>query len=195
MVAMVVLLLFGLGAYLTFERLRPPPASALTMQPTPDLLVAIHDVARLETTELHLEKVIDLTDRQSRFFGLVEATDAILLVAVGDVTIGIDLSKVAESDISFDPQTRAARVRLPEPQILSSRLDEKSSYVYTRSTSLLARRNEQLESRARQEAIAAIERAAREADVMGRAKEQAERQLRSLITGVGASRVDFAWHG
>ena len=52
------------------------------------ILMAVKDLARLETNELHLEKVIDLTDKQSRFFGLVDTTDAILLIAAGDVDRG-----------------------------------------------------------------------------------------------------------
>src|SRR5262245_52972291 len=159
-----------------------PPPGVVTVRPSASLLVAIRDLARLETTELHIEKVIDLSDRQSRLFGLVEATDAMLLVAAGDVTIGIDLAKIGDNDVSMDPQSGVASLRLPSPEILSSRLDEKGTYVYTRSTDVLAKRNENLETRARQEALAAIEKAAREADMTARAKQQAERSLRALVT-------------
>lgn len=171
-----------------------PPASVIAARPTPALIVAVRDLARLETTELHVEKVLDLTDKQSHFFGLIQATDAMLLVAAGDVTIGIDLAKLGDGDVTMDPSTHVASMRLPAPEILSTRLDERSTYVYTRSTDLLARRNEQLESRARQEAVAALEKAAREAGVTTRAKAQAERQLTGLATGLGASRVEFTWH-
>src|SRR5262249_51799669 len=146
-------LVFVLGALLVWSFVRPASGSVVTVKPTPNLLVAIRDVAKLETTELHMEKVIDLTDRQSRFFGLIEANDAILLVASGDVVLGVDLSKVSESDVTLDAKSEAARVRLPSPEVLSTRLDEKGTYVYTRSTDLLAKRNEHLEARARQEAI------------------------------------------
>ena len=172
----------------------PPPTSVVTVRPSASLLVAIRDMARLETTELHIEKVIDLSDKQSRLFGLIEAQDALILVAAGDVTIGIDLAKLGDDDVSMDPKSGVATMRLPSPEVLSSRLDEKGTYVYTRSTDVLAKRNENLESRARQEALAAIERAARETDMTGRAKAQAERQLRSLATQLGAKRVDISWH-
>jgi hypothetical protein len=192
-IALLAALVVLLGGYALYEKLRPPPASIVTVKPSPNLLLAIRDISRLETTELHFEKVIDLTDKQSRFYGLVEGTDAILLVAVGRVTIGVDLSKVTADDISFDPESKAARLRLPAPEILSSSLDEKKTYVYTRDTSLLAKRNESLETRARQEAVAAIEKAAREADVTSRAKAQAEKQLTLLVTELGASRVEISW--
>ncbi len=42
------------------------------VRPTPSVITAVRDLARLETAEVHVEKVVDLTDRQSRFFGLIE---------------------------------------------------------------------------------------------------------------------------
>ena len=66
---------------------------------------------------MHMEKVIDLTDKQSRLFGLVETTDAILLVASGDVTVGVDLAKIKDEDVMVDAATGNARLVLPEPEI------------------------------------------------------------------------------
>ncbi|WP_437671297.1 DUF4230 domain-containing protein [Sorangium sp. So ce131] len=184
----------GVGAVVVAPRLRgPAPASAVVVRPSPAVLIGIRDLARLETTEVHVEKVVDLADRQSRLFGLVQATDAMLLVAVGHVTIGVDLSRLAEDDIEMDPETGVARLTLPAPEVFSTRLDEDETYVYTRTTSLLARRNEQLEARARKEATAAIEKAALEGNVMARARAQAERQITALATQLGAKRVEIRW--
>ena len=182
-----------LGAMYFLADPPPPPSSVITVKPTGTLLTAIKDLARLETTELHLEKVIDLSDQQNRLFGLVQTSDAILLVAAGDVVIGVDLGKLQDGDVTFEEATGTARMRLPQPEVLSSRLDEKGTYVYTRKTDLLAKRNEALETRARQEALAAIEKAAAEAEVMGRARQQAERQLRTLATQLGAKQVEIGW--
>ena len=137
--------------------------------------------------------MIDLTDKQSRFFGLIDATDALLLVAAGDDVIGVDLSKVQDVDINTDPTTQVATIQLPAPEIFSTRLDEKRTAVYTRTTSTLAERNEQLETRARQEAVSAIEDAAKTSDFADRAKKQAERELRSLALALGAKDVRFIW--
>jgi hypothetical protein len=137
--------------------------------------------------------VIDLTDKQSRFFGLIDATDALLLVAAGDVTMGVDLGKVGDGDVTTDPATQVATITLPQPEIFSTRLDEKRTYVYTRATSTLAERNEQLETRARQEAVSAIEEAAKNSDSADRAKKQAERELKSLALALGAKDVRFVW--
>ena len=61
-------------------------------------------------------------------------------------------------------------------------------------TGVLAERNEQLESRARKEAVLAIEKAARETDVLERAKRQAERQLGVLLEKLGVRRAEIQWH-
>ena len=192
----LLLLVTGTLAYLVTSHPQDGGAAGggkITVRPSATLLTAVRDVARLETTEVQVEKVIDLTDTQSRFFGLIETSDAILLVAAGDATIGVDLSKLRDDDVDFDPKTRVATFRLPAPEVLPSRLDEQRTYVYTRSTSLLARRNEHLETRARQEAIAAIEKAARDDELTRRAKAQAERELRSLATALGAADVQIVW--
>lgn len=184
----------GAGAAVLTTRLTAPASEpAPVVRPTPTIVTAIRDLARLETAEVHVEKVVDLTDRQSRFFGLVQAEDALLLVAAGRATLGVDLSKVGESDISLDPETGVARMVLPEPELFSARLDEQSTYVYTRTTDLFARRNEALEARARQEAIRAIERAAVDGDALPRARAQAERQLTALATHLGAKRAEILW--
>jgi len=192
-VGLLALLGVGLFGYMLIQRLDGRAAARETLHSTPSILMSVRDVARLETTELHVEKVIDLADNQSRLFGLIDATDAILLVAAGDVTIGIDLGKVKDEDLAIDPGSGTAKLTLPEPEILSTRLDEQHTYVYKRTTGLLAHRNEGLESHARQEAVKAIEAAVRDMDVMQRAKRQAERQLGALLQGLGAKGARIEW--
>jgi hypothetical protein len=170
-----------------------PPDHVITERPTPSLLIAIREVSKLETAEVHVEKVVDLTDSQSSFFGLVEAKDALLLVAVGRATVGVDLAKMRDEDVTFDPMTSTARINLPEPDVLSAMLDEDATHVFARSTDLLARRNEQLEGSARRQAQRAIEAAARAPDVTRRARAQAERQLTALAKALGAKHVEITF--
>jgi len=193
MFLLLAVCMVGTAAYFASNYLFPKSASTLSVRPSAALLVAVQDLSRLETTELHMEKVIDLTDTQSHFFGLIEGTDAILLVATGDISIGVDLSKLHDEDVTLDPKTKIATLHLPAPEIFAVHLDEKKTYVYRRETSLIAERNEQLETRARQQAVDALETAARETDVMGRAKQQAERELRTLASALGASGVLVVW--
>jgi hypothetical protein len=191
-VAWVALLAAVMLAYFSRER-GPAGAPSTVLRPTGTILMAVRDLARLETNELHMEKVVDLTDKQSRLFGLIDASDAILLVAAGDVTIGIDLTKLGEGDVSVDRDTKTARLTLPAPEILSVRLDEEHTYVYKRSTTLFADRNEHLESKARQEAVRSIEEAARDSSVMEKARKQAERELTDLLEKFGITHTTVGW--
>ncbi len=172
----------------------PPASSSVVVEkPSPTLLVAVRDLARLETNQMHYEKVIDLTDKQSHFFGLVEASDAILLVASGDVTMGIDLAKVQAADIQFDADAGVATMTLPPPEIFSTSLDEKHTYVFQRKTDTLAERNEALESKARLAAVQTLADAAKTPQATDQAKKQAERELRALATALGAKQINFIW--
>src|SRR5207253_6452014 len=65
--------------------------SRIDVRPTPNVLVAVRDLSRLESATYHMERVVEMTDEQSKLFGLVKTRDSLLLVAVGDVTAGIDL--------------------------------------------------------------------------------------------------------
>src|SRR5688572_13058021 len=70
-----------------------------TVRATPSVVVAVRDLARLEGAEFRIDRVVSLTDKQDRFFGLVHAKDAILLVASGAVVAGTDLSGLADGDV------------------------------------------------------------------------------------------------
>jgi hypothetical protein len=190
----IVALLLGLGfcAFGVFLVARGGTAEPHA-KPSNTLLVATRDMSRLETTQLHVEKVIDLTDTQNRLYGLVEGTDNVLLVAVGDVTLGVDLAKLQDGDVDMDEKTHAAHFRLPQPEIFSTTLDEKATYVFQRQTSFFGKRNEQLESKARQEAQDTIKKQADTADAKERSRKQAEKILRDLATGLGATSVTFDW--
>lgn len=156
----------------------------------PHVVQAVRDLSRLEGASMHLERVIDLTDRQSRFFGLVQAEDAILLVAAVDVTAGVDLGKLKAEDVTADWEKRTVRIQLPAPEVFSERLDSKRTYVHARTTGLLARRDETLEGRARQEAERQAAQAAIDAGLLDRAGNNASKAVEALARSLGYQTVE-----
>ena len=173
---------------------RPKPASEIRIEhDTPAVLSDLRALARLETLALHVEKVVDVKDHQSRLYGLVDAEDSLLFVATGEVVLGVDLGKLGDGDARYDEKTRTAYIHLPAPEVLSTRFDEVHSYVHARATDVLAKRNEALESIARRDAATAFEAAAKEPKSLERAKEQAEKQLRGLGKAWGARDVVITW--
>ena len=114
-------------AAMTFGYLhtREAPRSASEIQivhPTPTVLKDLRELGRLETLALHVEKVVDVKDRQTRLYGLVDAEDSVLFVANGEIALGVDLAKLREGDARFDTTTRTAYVHLPAPEVLYASL-------------------------------------------------------------------------
>ncbi|MAQ14905.1 MAG: hypothetical protein CMN30_08930 [Sandaracinus sp.] len=195
-VAILGVLLLGLvlGAVIAnLTREDEVPESVDELHPTPDVIVAIEDLARLETTSFHVERVIDLVARQRQLFGLVEAEDAILLVAGGDITAGVDLTKMRDGDVVVDLETMSATVTLPPPEIFAARLDNERTYVHTRDTDALARRDPHLETRARREAERTLRESALEGGILDRARANAETAIRTLVRSMGYDTVTIRW--
>ena len=174
----------------TFPSVPPLSSSVTVVKPTSSVLSKIQDMKRLESVVFHMERVIDLSEKQSQLFGLVQSEDAILLVAAADVRAGVDLGKLGPADVVVDTGKRTARIALPPGEILSSALDGNKTYVHTRKTGVLARRRENLETRARQEAEKTLVEAAREAGIIARAEENATRTVGDLVRSLGYDQVE-----
>jgi hypothetical protein len=166
-------------------------SSVITVSPSPNVILAVRELARLETMDYHVERVIELADEQERLFGLVHAKDALLLVAAGDVVAGVDLTKLSDADFTVDWPSRRAHVRLPEPEIFAVTIDNARTHVVTRSTDTLATRREELEGHARREAETTMRQAALEAGVLPRAKTAAARAVAELLRGLGFTVIIF----
>ena len=162
---------------------------------TGTVLVAVKNLARLESVSFHMERVIDLKERQEHLFGLLRADDAILLVAAGDVIAGVDLLKLRDGDVSIEPAQRRVHITLPAPELLTVRLDNKRTYVHSRKTDLLAKPGSELETRARQVAEESIRDAALDAGILTRARENAAQTLTALVRSLGYDHVTIDARG
>ena len=178
----------------------PPLSSSVTIvRPTPNVLLAVKDLARLESASFHMERVIDLSDKQSLLFGLVHSEDAILLVAVADVSAGVDLQQLKADDLVIEPgdasdasevASKRVTITLPAPEVFHAELDNSKTYVHTRRTGALAARKENLETRARQEAERSLIEASLQAGLLNRAANNAQRAVEGLVRGLGYRQVE-----
>jgi hypothetical protein len=167
---------------------------ARLLEPTPtvipDPVSIIHEIrslARLETIQYSVEKVITAdsgrTDLKTLF------GDKLLFVAHGEVTAGINLEKLSFEDVKLIG--KAVTIQLPEAEVLVSRLDNQSSYVYDRQTGLLVKQDSQLETLARQKAEEEILKTAIEDGILEQATQNAETYLDRLIRSLGYEDVTF----
>lgn len=162
-------------------------------QPLPDVITEVRELSRLEGVSYHVERVVDLKDKQQALFGLVTSEDAILLVASGDVTAGVDLAQLKPADVSVSADRRSVTIHLPPAEVFSARLDNDRTYVHTRQTDLLATRKESLETDARRAAEQTIKSAAEDAGILKRAQESVGRTVQVLVRSLGFAdvHVDF----
>lgn len=171
------------------------PDATIAVADTSTVVTAIRGLARLESVAYHMERIIDLTEHQQHLFGLIQANDQILLVAVGDVIAGVDLAKLGASDVNIDAQHDRVRIRLPAPEILSVRLDNERTYVHSRKSDLLAKPDIQMESKARQQAEESIRDAALAAHILDRARQSTELTVSALARSLGHREAEVLWPG
>ena len=165
--------------------LHPTP----TIIPDPVTIIQeVQSLARLETIQYSVEKVITAEARQDPFGFLFG--DRLLLVAHGSVIAGVDLAEITERDISID-EMGAVTLRLPPAEIFIAALDNEQTYVYDREVGFLRRGDVELESAARLAAEEEILEAALSDGILEQAQVNAEAYLFRLLRSLGFSNVRF----
>jgi hypothetical protein len=116
--------------------------------------------------------------------------ERVLLVATGEVEAGVDLAEMSEDDVRVDGDR--VTIDLPEPQILSSSLDEERTRVYDRDRGILnLGMDDVLLQEARQDAEAEIVATAEENGILQTAESNAEESIRAFVTTLGFEEVEF----
>ncbi len=166
--------------------LHPTP----TIIPDPITIVnEVRSLARLETIQFSIEKVITAETGQGSFGFLFG--DKLLFVAHGTVIAGVDLGQLTSQDLKLDGNVLT--VRLPEPEIFVATLDNNKSYVYDRQKGLLNPGETDLETKARQVAEQEIATAAIQDGILSQAKLNAENYLTRLFKTLGYQEVIFTY--
>jgi hypothetical protein len=153
----------------------------------PSVVQSIRSLSRIETSQYTVERVLtgESTGALPPF-----TSDKILFIARGEVIAGVDLQKLTEDDVQVVSGT--VTIRLPAPEILSSRLDNEKSRVYDRQTGIFTKADPNLESQVRQRAEEEIKSAALEDGILDKARENAETTLRTLLHSLKYDNVVFA---
>lgn len=151
----------------------------------PDSVTIVRQVqalARLETAQYTLEKVIRAELRQDLFAPLLG--DRLLFVAHGEVIAGVDLGKLGPNDVIATPDGRVT-VIVPAAEVFVTRLDNEKSYVYERETGLFTRGDINLETQARQVAEQELLRGALEDGILQLAQTNAGNVIERLLRAAG----------
>lgn len=159
-----------------------------TVLPSPESIIRdVRSLARLETIQYSIEKVVTAENRQGPLGFLFG--DRLLLVAHGEVIAGIDLSKLSAEDLRLEDGT--LYVQLPPPEIFIATLNNDKSYIYDRDIGILTQGSLNLESEARRAAEDAIGESAIEDGILTQARQNAEIYLERLFETLGYPDVVF----
>ncbi len=84
----------------------------------------------------------------------------------------------------------AVQVRLPPPQVLTTRIDNGRTKIYSRTTGLLVNADLNLESQVRLAAEQQITQAALSDGILNKARQNARTSVTALLSGLGFHSVD-----
>lgn len=173
----------GVGPWLFEER----PAQTTT---GPVVVEGIQDLDHLATVRW-TESVPVTRESGGTRFERIFTGEKVLLVAVGEVEAGVDLAKIGSEDVRVDGDE--VTIRLPEPEVFSTSLDEDETRVYDRDFSLFnLRPDDELVEEARGKAERKVEAAARENGILEQAESNAEDSIRAFVQSLGFEEIRFA---
>ena len=159
----------------------PLPGAAKAAAIPPSLAV-IQSMSELATTRVHIADVIEGSNRD--YVGKWQFR--------GQYILGVNLAEAVY--LQADAEKREAVLRLPQPHLISSKIDHESSeelYVHWASWVPLSSK-QVLRDEVWKYAGRKLERLGQEQGHMERAKVQAERALTELFRGLGWN-VRFEW--
>ena len=156
----------------------------------PAVVASIQRLQRLETVNYSMDKIVEGA-RENTYLPDFLAGDRLLLVVHGQIIAGVDLAKLRPSDVTIQDlnKQRSVHVKMPEPEIFVTTLDNAGTHVYSRSTGLLVPEDANLETDTRQKAIEEVRQAALDNGILNKAKENARATLTTLLQGLGFQQI------
>src|ERR1700722_2280349 len=123
----------------------------------PTVVDRIQRLQRLETVVYTMDKIVTGA-KENPLLPNFLAGDRLLMLVHGEVVAGIDFSSLKPGDVTVEG--RHIRLRLPAPQMFSTRIDSGKTRVYSRQTGFLMPSDPDLETQVRQEAERQLQGAA-----------------------------------
>ncbi len=184
LLGLVILLTIGksgdwLWKQVTSWTTQPQPAPQIDVRSV--VVKQVQDSSELTTALFTMEAVVP-TQQDATMGGVVIGSTKLLYIAHGEVRAGIDLSKIALTDVQA--QGDNLTVRLPMPKLLDSKIDVSRSSVYDYSRGALGLGPDvapQLQSLAQQQALQKITDAACEKGILNQANDRAKLVLGQLL--------------
>jgi hypothetical protein len=154
----------------------------------PTVVHQIQQLQRLETVSYTMDKIIS-GEHDNAYLPKFLAGDRLLLVVHGEVVGGINLAGLQPGDVLV--QGQKVSIHLPAAEVLSTRIDNAKTRVYSRDTGLFSSPDPNLESEVRQEAERQLQQAALQDGILKIAADNARSTIASMLKGLGFREVDI----
>ena len=154
----------------------------------PTVVDRIQKLQRLETVVYTMDKIVT-GEKESSILPDFLVGDRLLLLVHGEIIAGIDFQALKANDIKIVGKN--AIVRLPQAEILVTKLDSSKTRVYSRQTGLLVPTDPNLESHVREEAEMELRRSALADGILKKAQDNARATIASLMQSMGFEEVKF----
>jgi hypothetical protein len=185
LIGAVVWLSTGLGLFRLLGNLRGGRTQFNVDQPT--VVHQIQQLQRLETVSYSMDKIIS-GEHDNAYLPKFLAGDRLLLVVHGEVVGGINLAGLQPGDVQI--QGQKVWIHLPPAEVLSTRIDNAKTRVYSRDTGLFSSPDPNLESEVREEAERQLQQAALQDGILRIAADNARNTISGMLKGFGFLEVN-----
>jgi len=159
--------------------------------PAPVIVERLQALNRLETVRQVNRHVVEAKS-QSLPLPQFLVKDKLLMLVQTETIAGIDFTHLSEDDVKVTD--RSVILRLPEPKVFSTYIQDEHSRVINREKGWFVRNpDKDLERYARLKATSNARKAAIKSDLLSNARSNAEDNIRGLLKSLGFEHVEIKW--
>lgn len=156
----------------------------------------IREITELSLVEYNYAEIVASQTDMPAFIGALYGQE-VVIVAVGTVTAGFELSNLNEDSIEFERQNLIGGeyiLYIPEPELLRCYLNEDKTYVAERRRAAFAPTNTAIDDSVRTFAVQTFSEMALEEEILVHAKQRFEGVLGQTLTAInfkGKYRIEY----
>lgn len=182
---LAVAVVLAVVALLIFDRFDlPNPFRTETVDRSqPVLLQSVQEISQFHAAVGTFEVILDQEEDVRWVPGFI-AGERSLFVAAGTVNAYVDLSGLADGDLTLSEDGTTARIRLPEAQLDPPNLDHDRTYLYSQERGVINRLGDAISTQDQQELYQLAEEKMTVAAQESGLTQQAEENTRTMLTGM-----------
>lgn len=184
----------GLNLLNLVPDLRNPFQTQVTDRSGPVLLESVQDLSLFVAARGNFQVVVDYREDRAYVPAFISSYH-VLFVGHGDVEAYVDFAALDQGAIEVSPDGTEVTITLPEPQLSEVRLNIRESRIYSLDEGIfetirnLVNEDVNRQGQLYQLAVDKIETAARQSDLLERARDNTRIKLEGMMRALGFERV------